>query len=425
MRNHERNNTVKILILTQYFPPEIGAAQNRLWNLAVRLQRKGAEITVLTGMPNYPQMRIHEGYRGKLYSRETMDGLTVHRCWLFTGTNKSILPRLLNYFSFVKTSFLTGCLIHGRFDYIICESPPLFLGITAWLLKKIKRAKFIFNVSDLWPESAEKLGLISNRFLLRNTTRLEEFLYRSSFIITGQTMGIVRNISRRFPDKTVYWLKNGIDLAAYREMPSGKTMWREDQVFKNTDFLILYAGILGHAQGLEVILKASHLIKEKNDKIMFILAGTGPERDKLMKMKEDMALVNVIFLDPMPRQELLHLISCIDVAIIPLRRIDLFKGAIPSKIFENLALKKPLLLGVEGEAKELFIDEGRAGISFIPGDELDLAEKAEYLFHHPELAMEYGENGYRYVSSMFNWDLIAGDFWKLIHPISGENESKT
>jgi glycosyltransferase involved in cell wall biosynthesis len=415
---------VKILILTQYFPPEIGSAQNRLWNLAVRLQRKGAEVSILTGMPNYPQMRIQEGYRGKLYVRETMDSLTVHRCWLYAGTSKSILPRLLNYFSFVKTSFLTGCFKLGRFDYIICESPPLFLGITAWLLKKIKRAKLIFNVSDLWPESAEKLGLISNHFFLRNATRLEEFTYRSSFIITGQTMGIVRNISHRFPGKTVYWLKNGIDLAAYREMPADYATWREDHGFGKADFLFLYAGILGHAQGLDVILKAAHLLKEKKN-IQFILAGTGPERDKLLKMKEEMALGNVTFLEPMPRQKLLQLITSIDAAIIPLRRIDLFKGAIPSKIFENLALKKPLLLGVEGEAKELFIDEGAAGIDFVPGDEHDLALKAEFLSCHPELAKEYGENGYRYVSSKFNWDPIAEDFWRLIHPISGENESET
>jgi glycosyltransferase involved in cell wall biosynthesis len=415
---------VKILILTQYFPPETGAAQNRLWNLAVRLQRKGASVTVLTAMPNYPQMRIQEKYRGKFYVQEVMDSLTVQRCWLYAGTSKSILPRLLNYFSFVKTSFLVGCFKLGKFDYILCESPPLFLGITAWLLKKIKHARLIFNVSDLWPESAEKLGLISNRFLLRVTTRLEEFLYRSSFMITGQTNGIVENISQRFPDKTVYWLKNGIDSSGYKDLSEDNSSWRRNHGFADTDFLILYAGILGHAQGLEVILKAAQLLKESRN-IRFVLIGTGPERDKLLRMKEELAAENVAFFDPVPRNELLDVIACADAAVIPLRRIDLFRGAIPSKIFENLAMKKPVLLGVEGEAKILFVDEGKAGMAFIPGDEKDLAEKARYLSLHPELAREYGENGYRYVNEMFNWDTIADEFWKLIHPIKGKNEPGT
>ena len=405
---------MKILILTQYFPPEVGSAQNRLWNLASRLRKKGAEVTVLTGMPNYPQMRIYEGYRKKYYVKEHLDDITVHRCWLYVGNNKSIFQRLLTYFSFVFTSCCTCWFKLGRFDYIFCESPPLFLGISAILLKKLKKAKLIFNVSDLWPESAEKLGIISNHFLLNLSIRLEEFLYRSSFIITGQTKGIIHNISRRFPAKSVYWLKNGIDIPSYSNLPSKDISWRLESGFKEDDFLLLYAGILGHAQGLEVILKAADLLRETK-KIRFILVGAGPEKDKLAKMKKALSLDNLFFFDSMPRPQLLKIIANVDVALIPLKKIDLFKGAIPSKIFENLALGKPVLLGVEGEAKELFIDEGNAGLAFVPEDEHDLAAKAEMLSENRQLACNLGENGYRYVKRMFNWDNIADDFWNLIH----------
>jgi glycosyltransferase involved in cell wall biosynthesis len=406
---------VKILILTQYFPPEVGAAQNRLWNLACRLQQKGAEVSILTGMPNYPQMRIHEGYRGKWYVKEDMDAITVHRCWLFAGTSKSIFPRLMNYFSFVFTSFFTGWLKLGRFDYILCESPPLFLGISAVLLKKLKRAKLIFNVSDLWPESAEKLGLITNRFLLKMTTRLEECLYRSSFVITGQTQGIVRNISERFPAKTVFWLKNGIDLSFYANLPSKDTSWRVESGFPEDDFLLLYAGILGYAQGLEVILKAADQLRERKN-IRFLLIGSGPEKDNLIKMKAELSLDNLTFMDTMPRLQLLKIIANVDVAIIPLKKLDLFKGAIPSKIFETLALKKPILLGLEGEAKDLFIEAGNAGLAFIPEDEYDLAAKVLLLYSDRQLTCDLGENGYLYVNRMFNWDNIANDFWKILNP---------
>jgi hypothetical protein len=155
---------VNILILTQYFPPEIGAPQNRLFELAVRLQKKGASITVLTAMPNYPQMQIHEAYKGKIYKYETMSGMHVHRAWIYVSKSKSILSRLLNYFSFVLTSLWHGLFkVKGQYDFILCESPPLFLGITAYLLKILKGSKLIFNVSDLWPESAEKLGLVTNK----------------------------------------------------------------------------------------------------------------------------------------------------------------------------------------------------------------------------------------------------------------------
>ena len=406
---------MKILILTQYFPPETGAPQNRLWNLATRLRQKGAEVTVLTGMPNYPEMRIHEGYRKKYYVKEKLDEITVHRCWLYAGTSKSIFPRLLTYFSFVFTSFFTGWFRLGTFDYIFCESPPLFLGMSAVLLKELKRAKLIFNVSDLWPESAEKLGLISSRFLLNLTKRLEEFLYRSSFIITGQTRGIVKNISQRFPGKTVYWLKNGIDLDSFSNLPSSDVSWRHESGFTEDEFLLLYAGILGHAQGLEVVLKAADLLRE-NKKIRFILVGAGPERDKLVKMKETLSLDNLFFFDTMPRTQLLKIFANVNVALIPLRKIDLFKGAIPSKIFENLAMRKPLLLGVEGEAKELFIEEGNAGLAFVPEDEHDLAAKAVMLFENRQLTFDLGENGYHYVNRMFNWDNIADDFWSVINP---------
>ncbi len=150
---------MKIIILTQYFPPEVGAAQNRLFETASRLQKNGAEIKILTAMPNYPEMKIKEGYKGKFYLKENIGGLEIHRAWIYVGNNKKILSRLLNYFSFVFTSFWVGWFKLGKADFIFCESPPLFLGMTAVLLKKIKGSKLIFNVADLWPEAAEKLGV--------------------------------------------------------------------------------------------------------------------------------------------------------------------------------------------------------------------------------------------------------------------------
>jgi len=171
---------MKLLFLTQYYPPEIGAPQNRLHELAIRLKKSGAEIDVFTAMPNYPQMMIHEAYRGKIFMKEEVDEIKVYRSYIFVTKSKSIVPRLLNYFSFVFSSLFFGLFKTRKYDYVFCESPPLFLGISAYLLCLFKRSKLIFNVSDLWPESAEKLDIISNKFLLKTATSLEEFLYKKS-----------------------------------------------------------------------------------------------------------------------------------------------------------------------------------------------------------------------------------------------------
>ena len=271
---------MKIVILTQYFPPEIGAPQNRLFELAVRLQKKGAEITVLTAMPNYPQMVVQEKYKGKFYCQESLEGLTIHRSWIFVSKSKSIALRLLNYFSFVFSCFWIGLVKLKKHDYLLCESPPLFLGISAYLLKKIKGSKLIFNVSDLWPESAEKLGLVTNKFFLKSATHLEEFLYKKSSLISGQTQGIVKNIQERFPAKKVYWLPNGVDLNFYN-FSNISTSWRAQNNFKDSDFILFYAGIIGHAQGLEVILKAAALLNE-DENLKFVLLGSRPEKEKLL-----------------------------------------------------------------------------------------------------------------------------------------------
>ncbi len=402
----------KILFLTQYFPPEVGAPQNRLFELAKRLQKKGMDVSILTAMPNYPQMIIEKGYENKLYCYEEIDNLKIHRCYIFVKKSKSLVLRLLNYFSFVFSSLIIGIYKTQRFDIIFCESPPLFLGITGIILTKIKKAKLIFNVSDLWPESAEKLGLIRNKFLLNITSKLEEYIYKNAFIITGQTQGIVENISKRFIQKKVYWLKNGVDINSFNNIKADNS-WRDKNNYKKNDFICFYAGILGYAQGLEVILYAAEKLKD-NPNIKFLIFGDGPEKMELTLLKDKLKLNNVFFYQPVPKTEISMIIKSVNAAIIPLKKIELFKGAIPSKIFEILASGKPILLGVDGEAKELFINEGECGLYFEPENSDVLSDKIMELFESKELCLQLGINGKNYVENNFNSDIIAEDFVKLL-----------
>ncbi|MDT8392850.1 MAG: glycosyltransferase family 4 protein [Bacteroidales bacterium] len=404
---------MKLLILTQYYPPETGAAQNRLHDLAKRLKAKGAEVSILTAMPNYPKMKVFDGYRHSCYKKEIIEGITIRRSWIYVKNSRSIFHRLLNYFSFVFTSLFTGLFRTPRPDYILCESPPLFLGISAFILSRVKGARLIFNISDLWPESAEKLGLIRSRFLLGMSSKLEMFLYRKSYLITGQTKGIVANISQRMPGKTVHWLPNGAEPDVYDPAKFNNMLWRCENGFDPDDFLVFYGGILGHAQGLEVILLAAELLKS-HEKIKFVIMGSGPCREELIEMKNKMGINNVVFFDSSPKAKMPEVLASVDVSLIPLRKLDLFKGAIPSKIFESLAMKKPIILGVEGEARSLFIEDARCGVAYTPDDYADLAQKVLLLSGDGEKLLALGAAGREYVKLNFDRKMIADDFYGIL-----------
>ncbi len=406
---------MRIILLSQYFPPEVGAPQNRLFAMAKGLQAKGATVTVLTAMPNYPDMRIRRGYRGKWSVREEMDGVDVRRVWLFVSKGRGLLPRLLNYFSFVFTSFIHGLFTLRRADVLLVESPPLFLGLSAMWLGRAKKAKLVFNVSDLWPESAVQLGLVTNRAAIALSERLELRCYRRAALITGQTMGIVENVRARCHGKEVLWIPNGVDLGLIDGLGEVQDV-RGAHGIPTGAFVLAYTGILGHAQGLEVVLRAAARLGDRHE-VLFLLVGDGPEKSRLEAMAMEMGLQNVRFIAPMPRREALALVAASDGVVVPLRRNKLFEGAIPSKIFEALALGRPLLLGVQGEAKRLFIEEGQAGLAFTPEDDAALEQAVRRYLADDALRAAHGANGARYVRSQFDRRQITDRLWAALKRI--------
>ena len=403
---------MKVLFLTQYFPPETGAPQNRLHSLANYLSDFGAEVSVLTAMPNYPKAEVYEGYQGKTYLKEEDGKLTIHRSWIYVSKSKGVVPRLLNYFSFVFTALWIGMIKIKKHDVIICESPPLFLGITAMLLKLFKGSKLVFNVSDLWPESAEKLNIINNKFLLGISYQLESLIYRKSNLVSGQTQGIITNINERFPDIPTHLIRNGIDTKQFNVRGNGKLFRAKHQISEDA-FVIAYAGIIGHAQGLEIITEAAkQFLNEK--KIVFMMVGDGPVKNELMEIAQKFNLNNIKFINSVPRKEMPDVIDACDCYVTPLRKNDLFLGAIPSKIFEPLYFGKPVLLGVDGEAKQLFVEEGKCALHFEPENTNALVESIKKLFQDKELYKHLGENGHRYVSKYFDRKKLAEQFWNKI-----------
>ena len=403
---------MKLLILTQYYPPEIGAPQNRLHELAVRLKSDGMEVNVLTALPNYPRMEIMNGYENQKNRYEEIDSIPVHRSWIYVSKSKGIFSRLLIYFSFVWSSYWKGRKMK-KYDYLLVESPPLFLGYSALRLAKKMNAKLIFNVSDLWPESAEKLGIVTNKIALNLAYKLEAKCYKKAFLITGQTQGIVKDICSRFPDKKVYWLPNGVDLAFYNPSNTQTGNFRKDHGFIAQDVIFFYGGIIGYAQGLDVIIKAANLLREYSS-IQFVIQGSGPEKESLVALKDALRLTNVHFLEPVAKSEMPAILKSIDVALVPLKNLPLFNGAIPSKVFEALAMQVPLLLGVDGEARHHFIEKGKAGLFFQPENAEELAKQALFLSENIVKRLEMGENARRYVIENFDRNKIANDFKKQL-----------
>jgi glycosyltransferase involved in cell wall biosynthesis len=405
---------MRILFLTQYYPPETGAPQNRLSDLARRLTKAGHQVTVLTALPSYPTGEIYAGYRGRMVMTEDDAGVHIVRTWAYATRKKNFVPRILNYLSFSVLSVVVGWRTIENADVVFVESPPLFVGFAGYLLSKMKHAKFALNVSDLWPESAVVLGVLHNRRLIRWVTRAEEWLYSQANLVTGQTQGIIDSIRRRCANTPVHLLTNGVAPEFFEQVAhlrSSRMRLREKFGF-GKKFIVAYTGVHGLAQGLDTLLRSADLLKEHRE-IQFCFFGDGPEKPHLQSIAAERGLENVQFYSPLPTSQMVELLASVDVSVVPLKRNDLFKGALPSKLFEALGAGVPVLAALDGEAKEL-IEKSESGLLVEPEDPADMAQKALRLYQDAELCKQLGENGRAYVSNYYDRKEIAERFERLL-----------
>ncbi|MFS3040006.1 glycosyltransferase family 4 protein [Bacteroides nordii] len=258
---------MKIAILTQYYKPEMGAPQNRLYEMAVGLKKCGADITIITGMPNYPTGKIFKEYRGKWFCKESLDEIDVFRFWLFASNVKRVLPRVLSMLSFsFSVLFSLKYVRKKRFDFIIVESPPLTLGVSGYFLSKTCKSKMIMNISDLWPLSARELGVLTDGVIYRILEKLECFLYKKSVACMGQSQEIVSYVSQHGASQA-YLFRNGVTPERFQNISNKKKT--------NGNLIIVYAGLLGVAQG---ILEICQKIDFKSLGAEFHIYGAGGEQ---------------------------------------------------------------------------------------------------------------------------------------------------
>lgn len=399
----------KIVFLTQYYPPETGAPQNRISYIAQGLLDVGYDVQVITAIPNYPLGKKYPGFKHALLRKTIQNGVPVLHCWLFTSAKKKIFLRLINNLSFVLSSAIIGTFHLPKIDLLIVESPPLFLTISAWWLSKIKNAKIILNISDLYPETAISLGMLSSTWLQRIFYAFEAWSYNISLLIIGQTEGIVNSIRRRFPKKRVLLLTNGIILKSlvneYNPKPT-----------KTDRFIIGYAGVFGYAQDLQKVIEtALELINYPE--IEFHLYGDGPILDSLKKEAEKHNLKNVMFLGHRAHPEIISLMGSWKIGLVPLLDVPLMSGAIPSKMLEVMGLGLPVLLWApEGEASHIIL-KANGGIWVSPDSPISLAEAIIRLYNDQDLCNTLGKNANHYVKQHFDRNAILK---KLINVLNDE-----
>jgi len=403
---------LNIAILTQYYAPEVGAAPIRLTALAEAFRARGHQVTVLTAIPNYPMGRVFAGYP-RFLLRQQITGVRVIRSFIYPTQRVNIFHRVASYISFAASSALVGTFLLPRPDYLIVQSPPLVLGLTGVYLSWVKRTRLVFNVSDLFPETAVRVGVLRSGSLPhRLSLWLEGLCYRVAWLVTGQSVEIVRDIEARFPRRRTRLLSNGVDPSQFR--PPSASPGPAGPTHKNGRCIAMYAGLHGLLQGLRQVLDAAERL-QGDPCCELVLVGDGTEKNALVADANRRGLTNVRFLDPRPHDEMRRTLLDADILIIPLVRY--LPGAVPSKLYEAMATGRPVVVVAEGEAAGI-IQQHQAGLAVTPWDADGLADALRRLAADPALRERLGRNGRAAVERHFDRRRIAEEFVRFLETAS-------
>jgi len=407
---------MRTLIVTHYFPPEIGAPQARLSELAAAWAADGDEVTVLTGMPNYPTGVIPAQYRGAIRRCERRDGYRVVRTWLYATPNEGIARKTISHLSFMITGVLLGWRASGPADVVVVSSPTFFSIGAGWLLAKFKRARLVVEIRDLWPAIFTELGVLTNRPVVRLLERLELAAYAAADTVIVVSDGFRANlIGRGVPSEKVHTIRNGVNPGDFDPGASADPELRTRLGAGPGDCLVLYAGTHGISQGLTSVADAAARLPDKP--IRFAFVGEGADKRRLKNRVAELGLDNVTMLSSVPHDHVPAVLAAADICLVPLRDLPLFSAFIPSKMFECLAAGRPVVGSVAGEAAQILREAGAHVVP--PGDSVALAAAIEVLAADPGRRAAMGRQGRCYVEEYFDRRTLARHYGKLIGSSGG------
>jgi glycosyltransferase involved in cell wall biosynthesis len=408
-----------ILFFSHYYPPEVNAPASRTSEHCRAWHNDGHEITVVTCAPNHPAGVVYSGYRNGLWKVETIDGIRVIRLWTFVAANQGFLLRTLNYLSYLF-SVLVALPWLPRVDIVISTSPQFFCGLAGLLAKRANGAPWVLEIRDLWPESIVSVGAMRRGMIVRCLERLEALAYRRADRIVAVTDSFARHIAVRGGDpKRIAVVKNGVDLDLFKDRGDAVDLKRT--LGLEGKFVAAYVGTHGMAHGLETILEAAALLRD-DPRIAFLLVGDGAERAALLRAKAESKLPNVVMLGQQPKAGMPQIWRTADASLILLRRNETFKTVIPSKMFEAMAMRRPVILGVEGEARGI-LEEAGAGLAITPESATELAAAVVRLADDAVLARRLGERGRAHVEARFDRRVLAKQYLEILERTVSEHRA--
>ncbi|WP_337846534.1 glycosyltransferase family 4 protein [Sphingomonas sp.] len=394
---------MRITVLNHYYSPEVNAPASRWSEMARAWVRAGHEVTVVTCAPNHPAGQLYPGYRNRLFQRETIDGVEVIRLWTFLAANEGFLPRIANYVSYLASVALQRWRLPPA-DVVISTSPQFFCGLAGRLLRS-RRRPWVLEIRDLWPESIIAVGAMKRSALIRALERIEAYAYRKADLVVAVTDSFVAHIRARRPAGPIAVVKNGVDLSLFTPAaPDAIAAFRAAHGLEGK-FVAAYVGTHGMAHGLDAVIDAAERLRDRSD-IAFLMVGAGAEKERLTAEAARRGLSNIVMLGQQPKAMMPVIWCASDAALVLLRGLDTFKSVIPSKMFEAMALRIPMVLGVEGEARAL-MEAGGAGIAITPESGAELAAAVEQLASDPALAARLGASGRAHVEAEFDREKLA------------------
>jgi colanic acid biosynthesis glycosyl transferase WcaI len=395
---------VKILYISQYFPPEIAAPAVRVSELSRHWVAAGHDVTVLTGFPNHPTGIVHPEYRSKLRQlvfRERVEGVQVVRTWLWPKPNRKALGRMLNFVSFAVAAAISGLFL-SRPDVVIATSPQLLVGLTGLWLARAKRVPFIFEVRDLWPESLSAVGMGNDQSMLHRVLgMIAGFLYQQSDKIVVVTPAFKEHLIENWkvPATKISVVPNGVETELFSPEKTNSSLKKE--LGAEDKFIVCYIGTMGMAHGLETVLQAAAELGNSSPQALFLLVGDGAEKENIAARSQAMGLTNLRIIDAQPREKIPAYICASDVCLVLLKRTPVFETVIPTKMLEFMSCARPVILGVEGQAKKI-VQEAQAGVCIQPENAQELASAVTRLVADSALRKSLGNNGRRYILKHFS-----------------------
>jgi glycosyltransferase involved in cell wall biosynthesis len=416
---------MRILLIHQYYLEEDDAGGSRFNEMTQQWQAKGYEITVLAGMMHYSSEVKREEYRGKWFKRKEQRGVEVWRTYVSESYNSGFVGRLWGYFSFVFSTLLAAVFkVKGNYDVILVTSPPLFLGITGYLLSRLKGVPFVFEIRDLWPESAIDTGVVTNKYIIWLAYVLERFIYRKAALINVLTPAFRETLVKKkgVPTNKIAFIPNAADFTLSDKILSDFDTARFRRTAGWADkFVIVYVGAHGVANHLEQILETADLLRET--KVLFVLIGSGMQKQKLKRLAVSMNLKNVEFLDPVPKSDVFKYIAAADMGASVLKRVDTFKTVYSNKTFDYMACKKPIFMAIDGVSRDL-IEEAGAGIYVEPENPVDFAAKIRTYLADSERVVREGLKGEHFARKRFDRSSLADQYINVLESIAIGNVPK-